>query len=165
MIGRGRYLTSVATLTMAGLAGPALASPPAAAAGADYHAYAEVVEVSPRYGWHQVAEPVRECVRTVEPYRQVRRYDHRDYVHEQHRSSAGACGHHEHRGSHGRYHGVRHGRLLHCTETMRNRRVRGIDGYDVTYRYRGATFHRWMAEHPGDAVRVQVSVEPLEPAR
>lgn len=50
-----------------------------------------------------------------------------------------------------------------CTETTQIRRVRGIDGYDVTYRYQGRTFNKWMHEHPGNTVPVRVAVEPLDP--
>lgn len=47
----------------------------------------------------------------------------------------------------------------HCRETVETRRVRGVQGYDVTYRYQGRTFNKWMDEHPGDRVRVHVDVD------
>ncbi len=47
-----------------------------------------------------------------------------------------------------------------CTERTRTRRIRETDGYDVTYRYHGATFHKWLDAPPGDTVRVRVVVEP-----
>jgi len=49
-----------------------------------------------------------------------------------------------------------------CSETVQNRRVRGVQGYDVTYRYQGRTFHKFVNEHPGETVRVHVEVEPLD---
>lgn len=47
-----------------------------------------------------------------------------------------------------------------CSETHRTRQVREADGYDVTYRYRGRTFQRWLPDHPGDRLPVHVDVEP-----
>jgi len=49
-----------------------------------------------------------------------------------------------------------------CSESVQSRRVRGVQGYDVTYRYQGRTFHKFVNEHPGDTVRVHVEVEPLD---
>jgi len=34
-------------------------------------------------------------------------------------------------------------------------------GYDVTYKYRGNVFHSKFAEHPGDQIKVQVTVNPV----
>jgi uncharacterized protein YcfJ len=47
-----------------------------------------------------------------------------------------------------------------CRETVTTRQVRGIQGYDVTYRYQGRIFNKWMNDHPGDRVRVHVDVAP-----
>ncbi|MGV6851380.1 MAG: glycine zipper 2TM domain-containing protein [bacterium] len=33
-------------------------------------------------------------------------------------------------------------------------------GYDVTYRYKGETYHARLPEHPGDRLRVRVEVTP-----
>ncbi|HEX7036291.1 MAG TPA: glycine zipper 2TM domain-containing protein [Pseudomonadales bacterium] len=167
--------------------------------GGGYYAYADVIDVTPRYGWHEVSEPVLQC---VEPSRPVRRYGHHDDYRVRHLSGDGAAGlvggliggliGHQFGGGNGktaltiagaaigasvardfarerrefdRYdHGdwrERHEPVRHCTETYRTRRVRGVNGYDVTYRYRGATFHKWVDEHPGDVIRVRVDVEPV----
>ncbi len=49
-----------------------------------------------------------------------------------------------------------------CAAATEVRRIRRTDGYDVTYRYHGRTFHKIVAEPPGDSVAVRVEVEPLE---
>lgn len=49
-----------------------------------------------------------------------------------------------------------------CSESVQRRQVRGVQGYDVTYRYQGRTFHKFVNEHPGETVRVHVEVEPLD---
>ncbi len=38
--------------------------------------------------------------------------------------------------------------------------IEHIDGWDVTYRYRGQTFTRRMDQDPGERVRIRVSVTP-----
>lgn len=47
-----------------------------------------------------------------------------------------------------------------CSETRESRLVRQLDGYDVTYRFHGRTFRKWVAEHPGERVPIHVVVEP-----
>jgi len=34
-------------------------------------------------------------------------------------------------------------------------------GYDVTYKYRGNVFHSQFNEHPGDRIKVKVTVDPV----
>lgn len=200
-----------------------LASAPAGAQAAGrmdeqgYYVYADVVEVSPRYGWHDVTEPVRECIDLWEqsPDREVHTGYYRHYrgSHRYHEppphtghGAAGLVGGliggvigHQFGGGNGKtaltiagavlgasiardhvrrraeheypvhsdhYHGGHQtptysGTVRRCTESEQTRRVRGINGYDVTYRYQGATFHKWVHEHPGDVIRVRVDVEPL----
>jgi uncharacterized protein YcfJ len=181
-----------------------------------YYAYAEVVEVSPRYGWHEITEPVQQCAdvtddamayagRHEDHYGRYRddRYAHYRY---ERRHGAGAAGlvggliggiiGHQFGGGNGKtamtvagaalgasiardrarrerdygaaYYTPHHPEpytytrsVRRCTESQRTRRVRGVNGYDVVYRYQGATFHKWVDEHPGDAIRVHVAVEPL----
>lgn len=55
------------------------------------------------------------------------------------------------------------------TDTVQRCRVREahrteqrIDGYRVTYRYRGQTFTSRMARDPGERIRVQVAVTPID---
>lgn len=161
-----------------------------------YQAYADVVRVSPRYGWHPVSEPVRECVDVTAGAR-IRQdrygydYPYSDNYRERLRGGAGAAllggliggliGHQFGDGN-GRTAltvagaalgaSVARDRALRradpygdpvrrCTTSSRMRQVRGVDGYDVTYRYRGQTFHKWMDTHPGERIAVQVAVEPL----
>jgi uncharacterized protein YcfJ len=183
-----------------------------------YYVYADVVDVSPRYGWQEISEPVLQCVEMVGPgtsmawHDEHRRYHHDRYGRDErhHPGSAaaglvggligGIIGHQFGRGNgktaltfagaalgasiaqdhnrrraeeyayrydaHDRYRPVepysyvRSGRR--CTESQHTRRVRGVNGYDVSYRYQGATFHKWLNEHPGDRIRVHVAVEPVE---
>lgn len=167
----------------------------AATESTGYLAWAEVVSVSPRYRWEDVAEPVRYCetLRT-EPLGPSRYYP-------EHRSrptpGAGLLGGliggligNQFGGGHGRtaltvagaalgasvardrtryrpydeigYRSVDDTRVVRrCTESNRSRLVRSMDGYDVTYRYHGRTFHKWVADEPGDKVVIEVAVEPL----
>jgi uncharacterized protein YcfJ len=181
-------------------------------ASESYYVMADVVSVSPRYGWHEVREPVERCVETGQRW-QTRRWDdaghHRYREPPRYRSgegegvAAGLVGGviggligHQFGGGDGktaltiagatlgatvarnhalrqrsfepdgyrRYatgRGVRDYPVLRCTTAMETRRVRDVDGYDVRYRYNGRTFHKWMDEHPGEHVRVLVSVEPV----
>jgi uncharacterized protein YcfJ len=36
-----------------------------------------------------------------------------------------------------------------------------IVGYDVAYKYRGNVFHTQMNQHPGDKIKVKVTVNPV----
>lgn len=212
----------MSTIRFSGIAGipllaslltlPAQASHPEPAADDGYYAYADVIEVVPRYGWHEITEPVTRCVSVVDDHdypsswrvRDDHRYDyddrHRDadrYGRNEGSAAAGIVGGliggligHQFGGGDGktaltvigamlgasmaRDH-VRRDQYDHrrgddaaytqsvrqCTESERTRRVRGVDGYDVTYRYQDTEFHKWMHEHPGEFVRVHVAVEPL----
>lgn len=49
----------------------------------------------------------------------------------------------------------------HCELRTEYRYEEQMTGYDVTYRYRGEIYHTQMQEHPGDQIRVQVSVVPV----
>ena len=187
-----------------GAASPHLTDP----SGGGYYVYADVVDVSPRYGWREVVEPVRHCVEVVEPRRSAwnrrrDRYREEGGRHDGGRDAAaglvggligGLIGN-QFGGGDGKKALTVAGALLgasvaqdharrrdlddryrrydaypyaerpagrRCTQTERTRRVRGVNGYDVTYRYQGATFHKWVDDHPGDAIRVHVAVEPME---
>ena len=49
-----------------------------------------------------------------------------------------------------------------CRTTNKYFEEERLAGYRVTYRYRGRTFTREMAEDPGKFVRVRVALEPLD---
>jgi uncharacterized protein YcfJ len=49
-----------------------------------------------------------------------------------------------------------------CRTTNKYYEEERLAGYRVTYRYRGRTFTREMAEEPGKFVRVRVALEPLD---
>jgi uncharacterized protein YcfJ len=36
-----------------------------------------------------------------------------------------------------------------------------VVGYDVAYKYRGSVFHTQMADHPGNKIKVKVTVDPV----
>jgi len=48
-----------------------------------------------------------------------------------------------------------------CTRIQGSAPARAVDGYDVTYRYNGQTFSKWLPEHPGSTLPITVSVSPL----
>lgn len=203
-----RVAAAVATALLT-LVAAARAEPPAddLPAGGGYYAYAEVIDVTPHYGWRELSEPVLQC---IEPPRHAPRWQsdlhhHRDAERyrrgrDHHRPGEGAAGlvggliggliGHQFGGGSGktaltiagaaigasvardyareRRHGDayrndwpdRHEPVRHCIERYQTRRVRNVSGYDVTYRYRGATFHKRVDEHPGDVIRVRVDVAP-----
>ena len=51
-----------------------------------------------------------------------------------------------------------------CTVVHDVQNIETIDGYLVTYLYRGKRFTRTMAEAPGSTVRIRVQVEPVNDA-
>jgi len=143
-------LTALAALLLLAAGVPARAG----GYGADAHVtYAEVVQATPRYGWTEVFEPVRHC-EAVGAAGRGGGY-HRDY-----RSRRYGYREHGYHDPHPVY--DRHRVVRRCSEAVQSRRVRGVQGYDVTYRYQGRAFHKFINEHPGDSVRIHVEVEPLD---
>lgn len=53
-------------------------------------------------------------------------------------------------------------RYKQCRTVRHRREVTRVEGYRVTYRYKGQTFVRTMDEDPGNRVRIRVNVTPLE---
>jgi uncharacterized protein YcfJ len=49
-----------------------------------------------------------------------------------------------------------------CRTVTHRQEVTRVDGYRVTYRFKGQTFVRTMDEDPGNRVRIRVNVTPLE---
>ena len=49
-----------------------------------------------------------------------------------------------------------------CRTTHERHTEQRIDGYDVTYRYGGQTYHTRMPHDPGKRMRVNVNVSPIE---
>lgn len=47
-----------------------------------------------------------------------------------------------------------------CDTVYSNHSQRRQDGYDVTYRYAGRTYHTRLPYHPGNRMRVNVDVQP-----
>lgn len=67
--------------------------------------------------------------------------------------------------NHAANHSYRNGRVVERTvyetrcETVRHARYeQRLDGYDVTYKYRGRLYHTFSEEHPGSRIRVRVDV-------
>ena len=48
-----------------------------------------------------------------------------------------------------------------CENTTETHYEQRLQGYDVTYRYRGKTFQTRMKQDPGNKIKVQVTVRPL----
>lgn len=49
-----------------------------------------------------------------------------------------------------------------CETSYRRETEEQLIGYDVTYRYRGETFRSRTQRHPGERIKVAVSVNPIE---
>ena len=49
-----------------------------------------------------------------------------------------------------------------CEVRTEYRYEEDLTGYDVTYRYKGEVYHTQTQSHPGERLRVQVSVVPVE---
>jgi uncharacterized protein YcfJ len=49
-----------------------------------------------------------------------------------------------------------------CTTRTDYRRDERVNGYDVTYRYNGRVYNTVTDYHPGDRIRVEVSVNPAQ---
>ncbi len=62
----------------------------------------------------------------------------------------------------GRYSEVRYQTVEHCSTVEEVRREQRIEGYRVTYVYNGRDYTTRMNEHPGDDIRIRVSVTPDE---
>lgn len=78
----------------------------------------------------------------------------------------GSIGHNSDRGYYegGRYYGGRsyttYDRV--CDRRTDYREEREVVGYNVTYEYHGHTYHTRTDHHPGDRIRVEVSVNAIE---
>lgn len=184
--------------------------------GVPYLVHADVVDVAPRYGWHETVQPVRRCIEDDRRF-SSQRYRH-DPGHRRRTGSAtgpllggllgGLIGHQfgdgrgrtaltiagaalgaslasdraasrERASRHSRHYdthrrdgygygdsygyddGYGYDTRRGCTVERSVSRSRRVEGYDVTYRYHGRTFHKFVTEPPGDTVAVRVDVEPL----
>ena len=56
---------------------------------------------------------------------------------------------------------ARYRRAQVCEVYYDRREQQQLSGYDVTYTYAGRTYHALLNEHPGDRLRVKVSIRPL----
>lgn len=65
--------------------------------------------------------------------------------------------HHRHRTQHGAYSSVR----TRCEQVVDYHEEERVEGYRVTYRYKGETFTTRTNRDPGDQLRVAVSVRPI----
>lgn len=66
--------------------------------------------------------------------------------------------------AHRRDHGHRHDTVIEqekrCRVIEESHTEQRLEGYDVTYRYRGVHYTSFMHEHPGKRIRVNVNVTP-----
>ena len=139
--------------------------------------YAKVVDVRPHYREIEVSQPVREC--REEPVYQV------------HNSAGGMLaggliggivGHQlgDGRGQrmatavgtiigasigHEAVNGHRQPRLVgyeeHCETHYRTRYEEVVDFYEVTYKYRGKTYHAEMPYDPGKRIKMRIQITPV----
>lgn len=144
-----------------------------------FYDYARVIKAKPVYEYVRVSQPVQQCY-------QVERRSKRQNRHGHNRSDAtvagalvggvigniigqnsestlagavigGAIGH----SSDNRHH--RRTRVTEHCETVYQpaKKVRKIKGYKVKYRYNGEKYKTFMRHHPGDTVKVRVSLSPV----
>ncbi len=57
-------------------------------------------------------------------------------------------------------HRHRRHRVEHCKSVDRVHKKRVLDGYDVTYRYKGEIFHTFSSTYPGKRIRLKVTIRP-----
>jgi uncharacterized protein YcfJ len=74
-------------------------------------------------------------------------------------TGAAIADNHQRAASNRRHHGDSR---RHCRTVRYQHEVEQLDGYRVTYRYRGKTFVRVMDEDPGNRLRIRVNVMPVE---
>ncbi|OED39632.1 hypothetical protein AB833_14640 [Chromatiales bacterium (ex Bugula neritina AB1)] len=67
---------------------------------------------------------------------------------------------HQHRNHQYYQHNHRQPHRQHCTTTNHTHKERQLQGYDVTYRYRGQEFRTHTSQHPGKRIAIQVSLAP-----
>lgn len=60
-----------------------------------------------------------------------------------------------------RYETVRYENVKRCEVKDSYVTKEEVVGYDVAYKYRGNVFHTQMAQHPGDKIKVKVTVDPV----
>lgn len=61
----------------------------------------------------------------------------------------------------GRYETTRYETVQQCEVRDSYTTREEVVGYDVAYKYRGNIFHTQMGEHPGDKIKVKVTVDPV----
>ncbi len=66
-----------------------------------------------------------------------------------------------HRDYDDRYERVRYETVQRCEVKESYVTKEEVVGYDVSYKYRGNVFHTQMDQHPGDKIKVKVTVDPV----
>jgi uncharacterized protein YcfJ len=61
----------------------------------------------------------------------------------------------------GRYENTRYETVQRCEVQDSYTTREEVVGYDVAYKYRGNVFHTQMGEHPGERIKVKVTVDPV----
>ncbi len=154
------------------------------AAFADYYDYARVIRARPIYREVKVSEPVREC--WEEPVYHTRRGGHKsasgmlaggliggiignqigkgrgNKVATAMGTLIGAQIGHEAVNGHSRQHREEVvGYEEHCKTRHRISYEQVVDGYDVTYKYRGRTYHAEMPYDPGKRIKMRIQITPV----
>jgi uncharacterized protein YcfJ len=144
---------------------------------------ARVVSVTPIYRTVRIAEPVEECYEEEVTYydddyesatpmiaggvlggilgNQVGRGNGKTFMTIAGTVLGGSIG--RDIGASNRHHAVYEGdTITRCEVIKRYREEEELDGYDVTYRYRGELFHTTLPYHPGKKLKVGVTVKPYD---
>lgn len=147
-----------------------------------YYDYARVIKAKPVYDYVRISQPYKQCFPVERHIRKQRRHHHDratstvagamvggvigGVIGDSSRSAlagaviGGAIGNSQDR-SQRRY---KHRRdLVERCETVYPpaKKVRKLTGYKVKYRYQGEAYKTFMRRHPGDTVKVRVSLSPV----
>lgn len=147
----------------------------------NFYDYAEVIAVDPIVKYVRVAAPRQECWEERVPAYQSRYTSATPMIvggiiggaignkvvsgHKDLGIAAGALLggsvardlHHRHRAQYGGYSSVQ----TRCEQVVDYHQEERVEGYRVTYRYKGETFTTRTHRDPGDQIKVRVSVKPV----
>ena len=153
-----------------------------------FYDYARVIDADPIITRRYVTTPHEECrVERTGYYREVRHENHRSFAPTLLGSIIGGVIGHQfgdgnsrkvltaagalvggsvaHHATQRRHHEARYDYIprteRHCTVVEEVTEIDQIDGYNVTYRYKGNTFVKRTDTHPGKRIRIRVDVTPI----
>jgi uncharacterized protein YcfJ len=147
-----------------------------------YYDYATVIKAKPVYEYQRIAQPIQQCY----PVQSNNRHQHRHNHDRAGATIAGAViggvigkviGNSREStvvgavigGAIGNSQGNQHRTKRHINRSQQHcetvytaaKKVRKLKGYNVKYRYQGEAYKTFMRRHPGDSVKVRVSLSPV----